>query len=86
MAPSGRFCLRKRAKEELLDDRPKRSDADERIRAVIDMSEAVVAHVLHASATEREHELVGGLHRNLHVLDAVEKQQSRCLGIDLIHG
>ena len=74
------------AEEELVDDRPQRGDADERIRAVIDAGEAIVADVLQAGAAEGQDEPIGRLDRNLAVLDAVDEEQRGYSGIDLIGG
>ena len=71
------------AEEELVDDRPQGGDADERIGAVIDAGEAIVADVLQAGPAEGEHEPVGRLDRNLAVLDAVDQDAAGVL-VDLI--
>ena len=47
------------AEEERVDDRSEAGDAGDRIRAVIDAGEAVVAHVLEAGAAEGKHKPVG---------------------------
>ncbi len=64
----------------------RRGDADERIRAVIDAGEAIVADVLQAGAAEGQDEPIGRFDWNLAVVDAVDEEQGRCAGVDLIGG
>jgi hypothetical protein len=54
------------------------------MRAVIHQGQAVITHVLHPGTAKSEHELVRRLDRHLAVRAAVEQQQRRRLGADLV--
>jgi hypothetical protein len=65
--------VHKSAEEKLVHNASENGDANERMRAMIDIGEAIVAHVPQPGATKREHKAVCRLDRHLGVLDAVDQ-------------
>jgi hypothetical protein len=77
----GRPRVHQGAEEELVDDRAQGRDADERVRAVVDVREAIIADVLAAGPAERQHEPVGRLDGYLGIVDAVDQEQGGVPGL-----